>query len=579
MGFPLETIRWARETKKQIKAAAFQIKNEDKKTGATEKPYKTNPEEKRKILGKNELSSEEKHKRLEDLFKTPENQIYISDEIFGDKRLISETIYKKLGHKYGFTEALRSGNFFPFPNELTQTTCATQMVINYVIAKECDLKPVIKEVIGFRREGSRHIGIHAFIEVDVGDEKPWVICQNWDLLGPVRWDNYGKTITVENVLERENEVFEYTIVDTFSEEEYLERIKSYRSEGAISVLFNGQRIGIPSTDKWKTEKPLETVWFLKYDPGTNQIISRVALQRPLVQNKGLESVISLDEEGNIISHEINGYFFREDSWAEFVNSTLMLSLPIETAESLSKGIEEFSVDKQSLLEESISDIFLDGPCFDSDYNYEKAIKGSYERVRQSPQFKSAWKFILTEALYQHARKESGKDFLYSEDERMYILELSQKDDSDVKNFVINKKNLELLRKAKKRSEKKGKNIHVISPGRQEYDSVKRFLKIRSSREMMIYQLENNARFCDEAADRLCHVRNVVKPFADTLASLEIGAKELLGSNFEKRTMAAYARIFTELLGMASFNWKQLKLDEYKEVLLDKIKKYKLQKVA
>src|SRR5574341_2245734 len=336
MSFPLKTLEWAVKARDLVVAAGYV----GKIAQLEEQHAKSQIREREKIL-KDPLHSKRQ-------------------DILNDKKLVAQVIKRTLGHKYGFGNALRSGIYFPYPHEMSEAICSTQMVANYVVAKECGLKPVIREIEGCRRAGSSFISKHAIVEVDVGDDKLWVLCQEMLPLGPVTWNYEDKTFAIKNEENGQAEDFEFTYVDTFTEAEYLERIKYLRSdEGSAKMLTKGQRAGYPIVDFWKTKQPLPVEWVVRYYPKEQALGSGVRLDRLLVQKRGLENKIFFDDS-KILREEVTGCFFREPGWAEFIDSVPLMILPMATISTLRDDFLGLTVEEQCQLEDKIQNAYLEG---------------------------------------------------------------------------------------------------------------------------------------------------------------------------------------------------------------------------
>ncbi len=438
MAFARETWNWAQQTKKLIARAAYYSKNPQ-------------PQTKQPLITPKSIKKDIGISRLED-FLTPANLPQnIPETILEDKVLTAETIFHTMGHKYGFKEALSTGNFMPWPHELSEVTCSTQMLVNYVIAKECGLKPVIREVIGFRNAGSSFIANHSFIEVDVGQKFPWLICQSWKLLGPINWDVILKKIKVtdysdKKVIDKKVHEIEYTFVETYTEEQYEAWIEYLRSDrGAAHVLIPGQRAGFPDVDGWKSEKKLKAPWYVRYDPNKKILTSKISLQRPLVQNRGLENTLIFNANSDLEREELTGYFYKTDGWAEFISKIPIVTICATKAEKLIEDVSSFNLQKQYDFENSIAQAILDRNSAQEPQIYEKAICESFETLKKSPTFGSLWKFVLVESLYQQAKKESAKHFLYSSGERFNAFKLFDQTGEDAKYAEDRKKMMAKLK--------------------------------------------------------------------------------------------------------------------------------------
>lgn len=577
MAFPRETWTWAQQTKKLIERAAYYSKNPLAQT-------------KQPLIAPKSIKKDIGISRLEDFLTPTILPQKIPETILEDKVLAAQTIFHTMGHKYGFKEALNTGNFMPYPHELSEVTCSTQMLVNYVIAKECGLKPVIREVIGFRTAGSSFIANHTFIEVDVGEKFPWMLCQSWKLLGPIIWDVVLKKIKVtdysdKKAIDKPVHEIEYTLVETYTEQQYEEWAEYLRSErGAAHVLIPGQRAGFPDVDGWKSEKKLKAAWYIKYEPNKKSLHSKISLQRPLVQNRGLENTLIFNDKSELEREELIGYFYKADGWAEFISKIPIVTICANTAEKLIEDVASFNLQKQYEFEKSVAQSILERKTNEEPQIYEKAIRESFETLQKSPTFPSLWKFVLVESLYQQAKKETAKDFIYSSGQRFNAFKLFDQTGEDAKYEEDRKK---MIAKLKNRIEGLDRRLsagryvsrnssgwmRILDTRRSEYEEVRRFVNIRNSNELSLYQLEHEAQFCDEAADRALYVKDFVQKNAATLQSLEQYTHQKLGQNFDTQIIAAYGKMFIEFLGMMAHAWKELRLEPYRETLISKVKNF------
>lgn len=505
------------------------------------------------------------------------------DEVLADKKLVARMIYLHMEHRYGFCEAIKTGNYMPLPDELTEVNCGTQMLVNYTVASACGLNPVIKELDGWRTKGSAPIARHCIIEIDVGEPQKWVLCQPWNILGPVTWDKDKKTLTVQDTLEDRKVELEYTWLDTYDEELYLKRLEFLRSpKGAKSILETGQKLGYPSLDGWKAKRKLPATWWIKYDADKDCVTIKVSIQRPLVQNRGLENRIHIEADGKT-TEELHGYYYREDGWAQFLGATEMMSVSAEKAAELAQGLKDFDEEKQCGLEDTVYDLLSKG-ANDEANPFLPAVKESFERIKTTNTFNNAWKFILVEALYQADRKAKGKRLIYTRREHIAQFQKAAGEDDVANAYWTQKDMLDKLRKrldkiVKRRGNpelkiKGGGRLSVLEAPRLEYEEARRFSRLRGKAELLTYQLESESDFCSEAADKVCYVFDTFRNGVTTLEDLEKLAREKLGKGFDRAVIAAYGRIFTEFIGMTAHSFDHLRLTQYRSKLIEKLQEVK-----
>lgn len=506
-----------------------------------------------------------------------------------NKKEVAKAIYHGLKHGYGFREALETGVYAPTPDELSQTNCASQMVVNYLIAKELSLNPQIVEVDGLRRQSSGYMASHAFIEVDVGEDLPWTVDQTMLLLGPIRWDRDSKKIIVNNCAKDDefeddhgDQVFSYSIAYRYDEAEYEERLSYQRSkEGAAGALLTGQKVGNFEINKWKMQKPTMSTWYFKFNPKQRTIESLVSFQRPLIQNRGVINRLYLNEDCEPEREEVTGYFYAEEGFAEFLGETPMFVLPIEKALVLADNVVKLPLDQHYALENKVQAFCL-GEIKDH-RQVELIVEASKESLadlarRDRVRSDARWKFILTEALYQHKRKQSGKELVYSPRDRTVAFELlkdtNEKIACALKEMQRYEKEKRWDKKMERRADHWTRRI-LTDPRRREKENVALYTRIRNERQMILYQMESSMKTVEEAGDRIAFIQFDLKDHLASLESLGEEAQKRFGEDdFDKWLDAAYARLFVEFLGNTAAGLFQLRFLPYRSSVIDNIRSYR-----
>ncbi|HIH43397.1 TPA: hypothetical protein HA246_07190 [Candidatus Woesearchaeota archaeon] len=520
------------------------------------------------------------------------------DSALEDKVKVAEIMYSTLGHAYGFEHPLSTGNFEPWPHEVKTVNCSAQRNINYVVAKACDLNPVIREVDDLVGDDSPEAFGHSFIEFDVGTGTNWAICSQMRWLGPIVWDTENKRVKITKRDHKTGEEkiveYSYTQRDTYTEQELLQRIFYFRSsEGAASMLINGQRLQCPEIDGWKAEKPMKTGWYIKYSPEERVLSISTKHMRPLVSNRGLEYRIIFNDNGLPKSEDVVGYFYAADAWAEFLGATPLFSLPADKIPGVIQGLKELKPQEHPELEKRLQRIFLNKPNNPEEENLEKAIRGSYAAVMSQVSRNDTYKFILMEALYLDEVEGAADGFLYTrqrryeafkllaEDDDMFAQELAkmekarERQEREIIRAERNQRKVKkYLRRVQAAPNRLLERMEILEVQRLANEDERRYNEFRTQADLLIYQLENFARFCDEAADRYIFATTTGRKYTQSLETLEAEAKTRFGDEFDKRIMAAYARISGEFLGMIAFAWDNLKAAQYKDVLLDKVRTYR-----
>ncbi|MBI1969369.1 hypothetical protein HYS48_01630 [Candidatus Woesearchaeota archaeon] len=564
--FPEATKAWAQQMKERVGLAIHVHKNQGKIPKALEELLET--KDKAKVIPS--LPRE-----LQEIVRNP--------ELFTDKKLVAEVIYTELTHRYSFIEALERGIYAPWPHELSEVTCASQALVNFVVEQVCGLDPELWEFGGFQPKGRTHFGGHSLTLVDVGEKHPWVIDQSMELLGPVTWK--GNTLTIVNK-SKGDKAEEYTFVcaDQYDEASYAERMAYQRSpEGSASMLLNGQRLGLPEIDAWKTKEPLRVPWFLRYDHDARSIITLMGFERPLMQKRGLDLCMRLNQDGRIEEETVRGYFYRELGWVEFLGKYPVVEIPAAEIPSLIPGIEEFSIEEQIAFEEKAMALATAEPLDRASQHLRDAIYASYERLQATRFGDAVKKFALVEALYQEKR--NGQEYVYSPVVRKRGLEQMQHQDAYVKDLLRAMKDLQRGRKFKERVQKlqrakgrqimyRGRRVYILDPQRLEDPAVQEYLSIDGPLAKLEYMLAHKPRFIDDAIDRILFVQWELAQHAGTLESLEAYARNVFGNRLEQELMRGYARIFAEFLGHIAHAWELLSsLGDYKKDIVKKVQAY------
>ncbi|PIN74935.1 hypothetical protein COV18_05360 [Candidatus Woesearchaeota archaeon CG10_big_fil_rev_8_21_14_0_10_37_12] len=569
MTFPEEVTWWADSIKDKIRKTAHLRTHDDDMRALRERlesEGRMTPFQGGTILSLDETLMRE----MSDLFT-------IDDRVLDDKPLVARIMFDYLGHKFGFRSYLEQDLFALYPHELRDSICPGQMMANYFPAKACNLDPDLWEVTLFRREKSHFAPSHCFVTVDVGADKRWIVDQTYRLLGPISWD--GNNLVVENIISEETERYETADAYQYSEEEYAERVEYQRSDrGAMSVLVPGQKIEYGKFDGWKARKPLTTEWYVRYNPDERALVSLIPFNRPLMQSRGLENKLIIDEQGTVTSEVITGYFHRQADWASFVRPIPLVKIGAEKAKGLIEGLTELDVKGQYAFEDHLMSLFDGNTLEGKDLAYANEITDSYKALQQTRYSVAVEKIALVEALYQE-RKGKSK-FINGPDARFDAFKMLAGQDPQARAVVrLNK----ILRQLKKR-QRKGDKAYIQREERHgrlvtlfgiegENEDTSRYRTARTPIDVFEYQAEHEPPFFDDATDRILFVRRSLEDHAGSADDLREHARSVFGDKLEQATMKGYARIFAEFLGHMAHSWNQLKITEFREKLIKKAKEY------
>lgn len=604
--FPPETRRWAEDSARRVLWAAYFRQNpkklEDllKDVPQTETPV-PDPEtgepllhpatgEPVKLKGPSPL-------HIDKLVAALDARV-IPDEIRMDQALLAEVMSDQLLYPYSFEQPMTTGVYAELPNEGVQANCSSWAGKNFAVAQALGLNPTLHEFGHFRKDYGPFASAHNFITFPVGEEE-WTVDQAMRLLGPIEWTTIkdGDTVIqrgciVHNRLkgvdeigkeEKKTQAFTFLYHDALSEEVYMERLRYLRSpEGAASMLVNGQRIGLPKVDRWKTKEPVRVGWYVRFKPRRRSVSILVDLERPLIQNRGLEYRFQLDEEGAVKEEIVTGYFFQAHGFAEFVGAMPLVQFPAAQLVPLLKDLDNLSVDLQCELEESLMELFTPGVTAPEEVaHYRQPILDSYQCVLNLRP-KALRQVSLVEALYQAEKKNQqgeAKEFMYREGDRMNALKHWRGHepavDAVVKAMKIAKhiKSQEgILRESMKgrQLQFRGRRVYVLDNRHVESEEVQQYLDPERRAERIAKLLEIKARFFDECLDRRLYIRRKIEP---NRANLEGYARSVLGDDLDTALMRGYARIATEFLGHFAHTWKQLTIPEFRANLLKNVGAY------
>ena len=253
-----------------------------------------------------------------------------------NKSEMARMLYKK-GHGYkwadwyyGFNEALKTGNYAPFPHEIKERSqCFSFAVAQYCVAKELGLKPKINNAIGMRDPDNSSLiddsfqGDHFFVEIDTGNKFPFIIDKQMGLFGPVTYKNHS--IKVRNQGITDITEVDYDVLIEFTEQELLDKISYLRTpKGSIEMLKVGEKVKVGD------DNPSVII---KYIAEKNQLeifsyAQNVFNKKNIIPNR-LARIhrVQLDSNAEIISSTIELGYFKERDWDSFKDMVILDSIP------------------------------------------------------------------------------------------------------------------------------------------------------------------------------------------------------------------------------------------------------------
>ncbi len=487
-----------------------------------------------------------------------------------DKKRLAEEIYHGLRYRYGFQEALDTGNWTPWPHESNSTNCYGQSIANYAVAKASGLEAYLVEFIGLMKKNSSHRAGHSLAVVNISTadkEELWVIDQALRMYGPATiTDN---TLIVENLAaeqerthRRDYRIEEYDFIKSIKshEEEIVMQVNTLRT-CPEAVLLPGQRIAIAFIDSWQSEKPMEVPWYLKFIPdqsGSTQgeIVSRLLLERPGIKSRGLEYKITVDNNNQTAGEEIIGYYCKGMVWSDFVSPVPMFELPAEDIDSLIAGLAEIPLEKRAQFETVLMKSSISFSPEDS--ARLNAARKSWTKLQQSEHRELINAMSSAEAIYQH-EKGSREQYLTPKQRDQEITNLKTKHPI----FADYAKTAEVIKRTTRASARR----FFLRPNQLEDPRVVAFLNLENEQERLQHILQHKPTYLNDAIDRLIFYERKIKGREHKINEITTAA---FGADAEKNVFAGYVRIFAEFLGHIAMTQQELYLQKYKEKIIEKL---------
>ena len=467
-------------------------------------------------------------------------RIYETVHTEGDGGSLIEAAYEGLAHSYGFLEALLSDNYFPWPHEFNKVICYTQMLANAVVMEEMGFDIKIHEFYGFRKEDQASAADHSLITIR--DDDDLVFDSQYSLLGPIReWDE--KFFTAYNQKKGHEETYRYVCRLDYDLEEYAERYGNLRDCKEAEALMSGQKLGVLSVDDWKIEHPLKVEWFIRYDKDDSFFSTLVGIERPIVQNRGLEMRVQLDENNDIRSKDLFGYYVGSFAWAEFRNKIPMFQLSMEDAMELLPEIGSESLQEQLDLEQRM----MDGGVSS---RMKHAVQRSYDTSLSTKDAKAVEMITAVEALYQHARH---GEFIYNTSVHNNVMKRLKSSDDFVRALyhiqtnIKRKKDLEKMIRNGQKEVVRGRYRCILDTDRIPSAEEREASMLDDPLVRAVYLTGKNPYFTHEACDRYRFVEHKLAYVKHSHEALLGYAKENL-PDFESDMLKGYARIFAEFMG-------------------------------
>lgn len=256
-----------------------------------------------------------------------------------NKGLLAQAVYESKDHaprwnkwSYGFEEALKTGNYAPFPHEIKKKIqCFSFAVAQYFLARELGLNPKIKNAIGIRVKSldngsiDRHWkGDHCLVEVNTGGKQPVLIDSLLSLYGPVTYHPHKFRLKESETTKYMGATFDCLI--EYTEQELLKKINYLRTPtGSIEMLKTSEVI----TSR-KGEKSA-----IKYNPSLNEVEIQLRTtdlfeyRAKMPTNMGYNTHLKLDQKARIQESELTLCFYDEDKWDSLDGGVIIDSLCLD----------------------------------------------------------------------------------------------------------------------------------------------------------------------------------------------------------------------------------------------------------
>ena len=469
-------------------------------------------------------------KILEEFIPNSEERIKVTSTLrqtghTSPKKVAAAALYYGLDIRYGFEEAFKTGNWTPWPDESSEVNCYGQAVATYLVAKRCGLKSILRDFVGFQQENRTQRGSHSFVVVDVGTEgveEPWVIDQTMNIYGPITLGE--NSFTVEN-LDEETEktyrndyrrkTFGFTHKIDSNEEGIVAQVEQLR-EHPESVLWVGQRMGIPSIDAWQSEEKLEAPWYIRFIPKfpspngapeyRGELVSRIDIARPGIKSRGLEYTIHLNYDGTIIEEKVTGYYCESSMvWTDFVKPIPTVTLTPDELRPLLEGLAEIPPKERpafetGLMNESLSEGWFEYSSANLNTARLQAARRSFEHLQESGNRK-VWAFSAVEALYQHEK--GSKEMYLTTGERQAAIKKLKDAHNLFRYYAKMEEYRRIYEKRKNRLENRLFNrSRMLRADQQKDPRMKTFLALKTEEERLQHILSHKPTYIDDAVDRL-----------------------------------------------------------------------------
>jgi len=257
----------------------------------------------------------------------------------GDNELLAQAVYEKQGNRlrwnewsYGFEEALKTGNYAPFPHEIKKRAqCFGFAVAQYFLAKELGLNPKMKNAIGIKVKSldngniDRHWkGDHFIVEIDPGGKQSILIDSLLSLYGPVTYYPHRFRLKENETTVHLGATFDCLI--EYTEQELLKKINYLRTPtGSIEMLKTSEVVASRNNE----------VSAIKYEPSPNTIEIQIRAtelfeyRAKVPTNRGYNNRIKLDQKARVQESELTMCFFDECQWDSLDSAVIIDSFSLD----------------------------------------------------------------------------------------------------------------------------------------------------------------------------------------------------------------------------------------------------------
>jgi hypothetical protein len=378
----------------------------------------------------------------------------IIKDSFSRKSMQASRLYNRTPFlRYGFNDAVKSGNYSPFLHESEdQVTCFPAAAAMFFIAEQLGFRPEFYNVYGLFSPEAKDHGVfdHALITVDIGNKKRTLIDPLLRMYGPVAIDIEKKKIQVDANKKTRYRQKIFTGIEKHTKSSLCHMLMEHRTpEGAMRILNGGEVI----KDNFRFSGRNSYMW-VTYDIENQCLETTVHEIISQLKDKAVKQQLFFDSDGNICDKRMQVFSYTENNWTKYEGVSMLLDFSSEILNPLFSAFESIFVKK----DKNKSRVRQHNQCFkllqymaergienfdivDSDFSYdldvdaiksafslvESEVRKDYRALRVSSEWHIQEKILLRRELYRlrlDLAKSAGIDsdgYLYSEKDRRAVI--------------------------------------------------------------------------------------------------------------------------------------------------------------